>query len=218
MTRDDLPTKQRLLITFGKSGPLKYTSNLDLAKIWERLLRRARLPLLYSQGFNTRPRLQLASALPLGISSECEMIDIALKEPVTLDGLIERLLAVSPPGLEIYGIETLGLSHPTLQNLVRSAEYRIRFDESLDPQDLQQRVEALLAREKIIKVVERKNRKSSYDMRPMIYDLKVNPEGELVAHVAVGDYGNVRPDDLVRELELQDVPCNTHRQRLILIE
>ena len=56
-----------------------YTSNLDVAKIWERVLRRADLPILYTQGFNTRPRIQLAMALPLGITSECELLDVALR-------------------------------------------------------------------------------------------------------------------------------------------
>ena len=69
---DNLPIKQRLYIRFGKFDALIYTSNLDVAKTWERVLRRANLPILYSQGFNTRPRIILASALPLGISSECK--------------------------------------------------------------------------------------------------------------------------------------------------
>ena len=95
------PTKQRLRIVFGKFGALKYTSNLDVAKIWERVLRRADLPLLYSQGFNTRPRLQLATALPLGITSECELLDVSLREEISLEGIREALLAVSPEGLRI---------------------------------------------------------------------------------------------------------------------
>jgi radical SAM-linked protein len=218
MYNDNLPTKQRLLITFGKTGPLKYTSNLDLAKTWERLLRRVHLPLLYSQGFNTRPRIQLASALPLGISSECEMIDIALKEVIPLAGVKEQLQESSPQGLEIYRVDEIDLRHPTLQSLVRSAEYEIRFDETLNPAILKEKVETLLARQTIIKVVERKNRKSSFDFRSLIYDLAVSEEGHLIAHVAVGDYGNVRPEDLVSELDLEDYYRSTHRRRLHLIE
>jgi radical SAM-linked protein len=61
--------KQRLHITFGKFGALRYTGNLDVAKIWERVMRRADLPLVYSEGFNARPRMALASALPLGMTS-----------------------------------------------------------------------------------------------------------------------------------------------------
>src|SRR5690606_33583523 len=124
---ENVPIQQRLLITFGKFGALKYTSNLDVAKIWERVLRRANLPLLYSQGFNTRPRIQLASALPLGITSECELLDVSLKEAIELDGVREQLLAVSPPGLEIYQIEALNPRHPALQTLVHSAQYHVHF-------------------------------------------------------------------------------------------
>ena len=78
------PVAQRLRITFGKSGALTYTSSLDVAKIWERVLRRAGLPIMYTQGFNTRPRIQLAMPLPLGITSECEILDIALREAIEM--------------------------------------------------------------------------------------------------------------------------------------
>jgi radical SAM-linked protein len=216
MPDQDIPTKQRLLITFGKAGSLKYTSNLDIAKVWERLLRRAKLPLLYTQGFNTRPRLQLASPLPLGITSQCELVDIALKEEIALDGIRERLLEVSPPGLEIYSVETLDVRHPTLQSLVRSGEYRIYFDDSLSSSHLQDCVDTLLARDSLIKVEQRKKRKQVMDLRPLIYDLQIDESGCLLAHVAVGDQGNLRPDDLLAALELSGYPYQAHRQRLLL--
>src|SRR4051794_17382356 len=60
------PEKQRLRIIFGKLGSQKYIGHLDLAKTWERILRRAQISLAYSQGFNARPKMQLAAALPLG--------------------------------------------------------------------------------------------------------------------------------------------------------
>ncbi len=215
MTDEQMPTKQRLLITFGKSGALKYTSNLDVAKIWERVLRRANLPLLYSQGFNTRPRIQLASALPLGITSECELLDIALKEVIELDGVRERLLAASPPGLEIYKVESIDVRQPNLQNLVESAEYHIQFvEETIDPAMIRERVTALLAREKIIKETERKGRRHVTDLRPLIYDLKVEETGSLFAHIAVGDRGNVRPEDLLVELQLDHLHHRVHRKKL----
>jgi radical SAM-linked protein len=213
---DNIPTQQRLLITFGKSGALKYTSNLDVAKIWERALRRASLPLLYSQGFNTRPRIQLASALPLGISSECELLDVSLKEAIELDGLRERLLAVTPPGLEIYRIEAINPRHPALQTLVHSAQYRIHFEVPLDTAAITPRIQQLLARTSIIKEVERKGRKSVSDLRPLIHNLEIDTQGDLIAHVAVGEHGNVRPEDVLRELGLLDLSYTVHRQKLFL--
>ena len=108
------PVVQRLRITFGKAGPLRYTSNLDVAKIWERVLRRADLPILYTQGFNTRPRIRLAMPLPLGISSECEILDISLRQRIDLDeaALMDQLLAVSPPGLTITSIVEVDPARP----------------------------------------------------------------------------------------------------------
>lgn len=213
---DTTPIKQRLLIKFGKSGALKYTSNLDVAKIWERVLRRADLPLLYTQGFNTRPRIQLASALPLGITSECELLDVSLKEPVSLEGVRERLLAVSPPGLDIHELKAIDVRYPALQTLVHSTLYHIHFEDP--PDTLRQRVEDLLARDSIIKRTERKGRAHVSDLRPLIYHLTIDGRGDLLAHVAVGERGNVRPEDLLRELGLDHLYHTVHRLELHLHE
>ena len=67
----------RVRITYTKSGGLRYTGNLDMHKIWERTMRRARLPLAYSQGFHPQPRINQASPLPLGMVSQVEMVDVA---------------------------------------------------------------------------------------------------------------------------------------------
>lgn len=216
MVNDNTLTKQRIVIHFGKFGALKYTSNLDLAKIWERVLRRANLPILYSQGFNTRPRIQLASALPLGITSESEFVEVALKEIISLDGVREQLARVSPDGLTVYSITDASIHTPALQTLVRTAEYRIHFDDPIDTALLRDRVDALIAADRILKTVERSGRKSAYDLRPLIYDLHLDEHDDLIAHVAAGEHGNVRPDDLLLELQFNDYAYSVHRLKLHL--
>ena len=64
----------RLRVTFSKEGWLIYSSHLDLMRVWERALRRAGMPLRYSAGYNPRPKLQLARALPLAHVGEEELI------------------------------------------------------------------------------------------------------------------------------------------------
>ncbi len=216
MVNDNTLTKQRLVITFGKLGALKYTSSLDLAKIWERVLRRANLPILYSKGFNTRPRIQLASALPLGITSESEYLDISLREVITLDGLIEKIEAVSPAGLRIYAIREASIHTPALQTLVRSAEYRFHFENGIGEDVLQARINLLLSHAAMIRSAERNGRKTSFDLRPLIYNLHIEASGDLIAHLAAGEHGNFRPADLLVELDLQDEHCSIHRLRLHL--
>ena len=210
------PVAQRLRITFGKSGPLKYTSSLDIAKIWERVLRRADLPILYTKGFNTRPRISLAMPLPLGISSECEILDISLRERIDFvaGDLAEQLLAVSPQGLSISAIVEVDLRAANMQSRMISAEYRIQFLDGLDSALLQQKIDELLERDSIILEKVRKRKRSVMDVRPLIIALNIDQNNDLIAHLAVGERGNFRPDQLVEILDLADLYHSIHRYNL----
>ena len=210
------PVVQRLRITFGKAGPLKYTSSLDVAKIWERVLRRARLPILYTQGFNTRPRISLAMPLPLGITSECEILDVALRERITFSEreLSDQLLSVSPQGLSVEAIDEVDPKASTMQSLIRSGEYRIRFLDDVAPAVIRQKISELLAHESIILEKVRKRKRSVMDVRPLIEDLFLDEGDDLIAHLSVGERGNLRPDHLVELLGLDDLHHTIHRYRL----
>lgn len=212
---DSTPIKQRLYIKFGKFDSLIYISNLDLAKLWERVLRRAKLPILYSQGFNTRPRIALASALPLGISSECEILDVSMREPIDINGLAERILATSPAGIRIYDIQEVPVRAAALQTLVRSAEYRIHFEDPIEAHDLQKRIDGVMASDTVNKTKEVRGKAMLINIRPLIYSLSID-ENDLIAHLAVGDRGNVRPDEILTEIGLADTPVSIHRFRLHL--
>ena len=213
---DNLPIKQRLYIRFGKFDALIYTSNLDVAKTWERVLRRANLPILYSQGFNTRPRIILASALPLGISSECEILDVSMREPIELAGVAERIQATSPAGLRIYEITEVPVRSGTLPTRVRSSEYRIHFEDGIDRTDLQTRIDKLISSDTMFKTKEVKGKPVKVNVRPLVYDLYVDASGDLIAHLTVGDKGNVRPDEVLTELGLAEAVVSIHRFQLYI--
>ena len=104
----------RVRITFSKQGALRYTGNLDLHKIWERSIRRAKLPLAYSQGYHPQPKINLAAALPLGFSSSAEVMDMWLSEEV--EDVAATLQAQIPPGLTILDSETVDDREPSLQS------------------------------------------------------------------------------------------------------
>lgn len=212
------PVKQRLRITYGKSGALKYTSNLDVAKIWERTLRRANLPILYTKGFNTRPRMQLASPLPLGITSDCELLDVSLRESIEIDGWVEKIQAVSPIGLVIHEINDVDPKSPALQTLIRSGEYRIHFEDGIDAAELQQKINEILSQDQIIVTRQRKRKTVQYDMRPLILNLSIEGNNDLNAHLAVGDQGNLRPDLLIEYLGYENSFVSVHRTKLHFIE
>ena len=218
MIPDNTPIKQRLYITFGKFDALVYTSNLDIAKLWERVLRRANLPILYSAGFNPRPRLALASALPLGISSECELLDVSLRERVSTDGLIEQLISVSPSGLRVYAITEVPVRSPALQTRVRSSQYRIQLDEDVTHDLLMERIGMIMDSDSLEHERERKGKTATIDIRPLIIDLRLDDEDRLIAHLVVGDQGNMRPDELLSAMNLDKHLVSIHRFDLRLDE
>ncbi|MBN2471226.1 MAG: DUF2344 domain-containing protein [Anaerolineae bacterium] len=204
------PEMFRVRITFGKLDALRFIGHLDLAKTWERVLRRAQVPLVYSQGFNPQPKMQLAAALPLGISSECELLDIWLLEQVELGVLPARLEAVSPAGLKIYGTDEVPLKAPALQAVLTRADYRITVDE-VDAEVLADRVRAFLASEQVM----REKRGKLYDLRPLVLSLEARGN-EVQAGLTIGSQGNARPDDLLDALGLSFERARCHRVGLSL--
>ena len=103
---------QRIRITYSKGKAtngnylanaemIKFIGHLDMVRLWERALRRTDLPVAYSAGFNPRQKLSFGPPLPLGIVSECEMIDIFFEKWITPENVKEELNKTLPPGIEI---------------------------------------------------------------------------------------------------------------------
>jgi radical SAM-linked protein len=209
-------TQQRIRITFGKFGVLRFVGHLDLAKTWERVLRRAQVPLEYTQGFNPRPRMQFAAALPVGVTSQSEFLDIWLTERLGgqfPDEWIGRLAATSPAGLQIYSLVEVPIKEAALPTQVSSSEYVITpTDPGLMPGELESRVEALLARS----TIERMGHKKAYDLRPLILSLSMDPDGSLIARMKTGEQANGRPDELLDALGLELWQAHIHRRHLYL--
>lgn len=200
------PELVRVRIVFGKQDALRFIGHLDLAKTWERVLRRAQVPLMYSQGFNPQPKMQLASALSLGISSECELLDIWLRESVDLEALPEQLVQVSPPGLTALSAQVVPLKSPALQTLIESADYRITVGHAGDP-PLAQRLATLLDTTEIL----RERRGKTYDLRPLVLDVRPESDATFVARLATGNRGNARPDELLDAMGFAFENARCHR-------
>ena len=213
------PVVQKLRITFGKSGTLRYTSSLDVAKIWERVLRRAGLPIMYTRGFNTRPRIQLAMPLPLGISSDCEILDVALREEIEIraEDLKAQILCVAPAGLTIHHIEEVEVRESAMQSRIVSAEYRVSFVDDVKSDLLRQKIKDILQRKSIVVERVRKRKRSVMDLRPLIIELDIDEKDNLIAHLSVGERGNLRPDQLIEQMGLADYHHHIHRYKLHML-
>jgi radical SAM-linked protein len=125
---------QRLRLRFSRGEELKYISHLDLMRLWERALRRAGIPIAYSEGFSPHPRISLAAPLPVGVTSEAELMDIVVKKVVSPYFFIQNTKQQLPQGIEVFEVLQVPLTLPSLQSQAHFIEYHVsdKSDKTLD--------------------------------------------------------------------------------------
>ena len=117
--------KQRLRVWFGKVGDMALVGHLDLIRLFDRVVRRADLPISFTGGFHPNPRISLASALPLGVTSTGEIADFELTESIDVESFRSKLAAKLPENIPIYKVEPIDLKAPSASQLLEAAEYVI---------------------------------------------------------------------------------------------
>jgi radical SAM-linked protein len=205
----------RIRVTFSKTEAMRFTGHLDLHRAWERTFRRACLPLAYSQGFHPQPRLNLACALPLGLTSQCELLDAWLEIPQLVEDVFAALKKSAPPGILITHIEEITERLPALQTQVTSADYVVTLLEPVP--DLVERLEKLAASPSL----PRQRRGKDYDLRPLIEAILLlppNQEGQprFQLRLAVREAATGRPEEVLAVLAIPLENTRIHRTTLIL--
>ncbi|MFZ1508027.1 MAG: TIGR03936 family radical SAM-associated protein [Anaerolineae bacterium] len=209
---------QRIRFTYTKGEPLKWIGHLDLARVWERVLRRTQLPVAYTKGFNPQLRIQFASALPVGCRGRAELADLWLNEPIAPAQFAAELQPKLPPGIEIRDIHEVDLHAPTLQALMWAADYVVQILPE-GAVDVAQAVGRFTAATQVLK--QRARDGKTYDLRPLIEDLRVegtDDEGwvHLALRVSSRPGATGRPDELLEVLGLTDCARRIERTQLIL--
>lgn len=205
----------RYRITFTRDRTIRFVGHLDLAKAWERVLRRADLPLAYSQGFHPLPKITFASALPVGCTSEAEVMDVVLAEPLDPNEARRRLNLALPSSMTVTSVVEVPLQSPALQATLRWAEYLVTIETDEAQEQVQSRLSALLAMPSLA----RERRGKSYDLRPLVLSLSVEsaqPSSVQIAMRLLADAnaGTGRPDEVLAALGWGDAPAHIHRRRL----
>ncbi|MFO7678884.1 MAG: TIGR03936 family radical SAM-associated protein [Chloroflexota bacterium] len=209
---------QRLRLTFRKEGATRYIGHLDLARTLERSLNRAQIPMAYTQGFNKRPRMQLAAALPLGYLSECEMADIYLTERMEPEAAREQMMRRMAPGIEIWRVEEVDLQAPALQTLTAVTTFTALLLDPAEPAALQQRIDDLLAAETLI----RQRRDKTYDLRPLIENVSLTAADDgstqIVMRLMMMPAKTGRPDEVLTALDLDPMAARITRTEITLAD
>jgi len=184
-----------MLVKYGKVGPLKFASHRDFARVLERGLRRAEIPMAYSSGFNPHQRISYINPAPTGVGSVAEYCVVALSEEVDPADVQQRLQDAMPTDMPIYEVTEL-VGQPCFE----ASEFMARLD-GIDLLPLQQAVEALLAKEEALVSRETKSGLRTFNARPAIESLTVT-EPHTLRMVVRHTEPLVRAEDVCQALGL----------------
>ena len=163
-------------IRFSKHGKVRFTSHRDVARIWERSLRRAGVPVVYSAGFSPRPKIAFGLALPTGYSSDAEYLDVEI-DPVWMAGidsetLVGALTASLPTGMTALAAAGIASGGPSLQHAVTSCTWRIDAA-GADAREASDAVSRAMDGSELLAQRERKGRLTIDNIRPAVHAVEV---------------------------------------------
>lgn len=200
----------RVRFRFTKLGKIRFTSHRDVARLWERALRRSGLPVARTEGFNPRPKVHFGLALSTGYESLGEYLDVDMVSEVPVEPLAEQLSPLLPAGIDVTAAAAVQRG-TSLQQAVTSCEWTVEVP-GVDPSSLSAAVARALASQELPVTRERKGKKVSDDLRPMIRSLEVAgplpPEREQMGSV-LGTELSTQPRG-VKPAELLDVLLTGH--------
>jgi radical SAM-linked protein len=165
------PPAQKLRLRYAKRGKLRFASHRDIARTFERALRRAGVPMAYSQGFNPRPKVSWVGAAPTGTASEAEYVEVAVVTPLDPKLLVSELDAALPPGIDV--LEAVIASGGSLAERIDGSRWRIELA-GITEEALRPAVAALLAADAVEVDRLTKNGMRRMDVRPALVSVQVS--------------------------------------------
>ncbi|BBD67770.1 radical SAM domain-containing protein [Nostoc commune NIES-4072] len=223
---------QRLRVWFGKQGNMALVSHLDLIRLFDRVVRRAGLPIAFTGGFHPMPRISVATALALGATSSGEIADFELTVPVAVDTFREQLLREMPTDIPIYDVEQIDLKTPAATQLLETAEYLITVAaiEEATPIQWQKWIDTIKAKDELWYEHTTKSGKSQLiNLRDRLFELELVENYKSIAESIsviryVGSYRQdgflLRPEQILFMLRMvasgEFQLLHIHRNRLIL--
>ena len=204
----------KVRIRWVKQGKIRFTSHRDVARIWERALRKAQVSVVYSQGFSPRPRISFGLALATGQESVAEYLDVdlalSLSEPEAAADyaslLPARLSASLPEGMAAVDARVLPEGSASLQAEVVSCTWEFELGEvdGLELARLEGGLQRLLATKQLPLIRERKGKRREEDVRACIVEAWLTDAEESV-RLLVAELGTkpraLRPDEFIGLLE-----------------
>lgn len=189
----------KLRLRATKIGKVRFTSHRDAARLWERAMRKAQLPVAATEGFTPRPKISFGLALPTGAESIAEYVDVELRNDISavdvdLSTLPQRLSDALPNGFDVLAAAERVAGSGSLQEIVTSCTWEL-WGPGLTADDHRVACD-LLDAEQLVLERERKGKRSADDVRPMLLGLRPAATGDRLVADLVTVGRALRPGEL----------------------
>ncbi len=206
----------RFILFMAKWGRQSYIGHLDTMRIVMRSLRRAKLQLFYTQGFNPKPKISAGPPLPLGISAMRDPVEVSLVDPPSDEEIMKRLALSCPPDFEFVGIERLEEGQKGLSRRIEKAEYIAKI--CCERQTAESKLSQIMSSSSLEVLREKQGVQTTVDIRPYIASAKIleqvpssllmtiEPNDVLVAFsLYIPGSGGCKPIEFVRAVSPESV-------------
>ena len=197
---------QKVRIEYSKKGPIRYIGHLDLMHTFFRALKRANLPVSYTQGFNPRIKCSFSPALPLGFASEAEYIELYLDKKIDISSSIGNLQKELPEGLTVHDMEKLPLFGKSNNVKIKTVAYRINLQQfsgksivstRTSKEDIEGKIRNFLDKEEIL-LIDKKGRR--VNVRPLILSIEMEKDWNIRLLLKVRGGFNFNPRIIIKTL------------------
>ena len=224
---------QRLRVCFGKQGDMALVSHLDLMRLFDRVMRRASLPITFTGGFHPGPRICLASALTLGATSEGEIVDFELTQAIDIETFHAQLVKQLPTDIPIYNVVEVDIKSPSATQSLEAAEYLLTVSipqSEVQPAQWQGWIETIKNQEEILSAHTTKSGKQQLiNLRERLWEIELvsSSHRESDSTAVLRYLGVCRPDGVILRpeqiLSMLETVANgefhllhIHRKRLVI--
>ena len=180
-------------IRFGKEGMMRFIGHLDVLRTFQKIFRRAGVPMVYSKGYSPHPVMSFALPLGLGLSSEGEYLDAAVEDGTDPEAMRKALQEATSAELPVYSLRVLPEKAENAMASVGGAVWKAILPANMPQEGAKTALEAILDREAIILPKKTKTREMELDIRPMIFSAAVE-DGAVRMTLAAGSRANLSPD------------------------
>lgn len=205
---------QRIRVRYTKEGRVRFVSARDLGSVWERALRRAELPIAYSEGFHPHPKVSFPDALPLGMASTGEYAELTFADPISMESDLATLSDQLPEGMDILTFWEVPDGASKLAKMLPGVLSELVYTPNTDELSVEEwghllhdLARELLTRERVEVIKSRPSGDKVVDIRPALVDLAASVRTDHGVHAVDGplpvlravlrnDGPSVRPSDI----------------------